>query len=63
MKKRTRLLIGTAILSAAVLIAAWKGQFDYLSIAAAGLVFGIPEIMEVVKLYLSKNKCDHPDHQ
>lgn len=63
MKKSTRLIIGTAVLSAAVIIAAWKGEFSYLSIAAAGIVFGIPEIMEVVKLYLTRNKCDHKDHQ
>jgi len=60
MRKRTRAALGTAVLSAAVILTAFKGEFGYLSIAATAVAFGIPEVIEMVKLYLSKD--NDPPH-
>jgi hypothetical protein len=60
MKARTRAWMGTLVLSVAVLLTAWKGEFGYMAIAATAVAFGIPEMIRLVELWINrKGDCDH----
>ena len=62
MKPKTRLTFGTIILSMAVLLTAWKGEFGYMAIAATAVAFGIPEMTKIAELWVKKKSCDRdPD--
>lgn len=60
MTAKKRLLVGLAVISAAVIVTAWKGTLDWLGLMAVALIFGIPEAKGIVRLYL-KSKHDSCD--
>lgn len=56
-RKKTENYLGLAVVSAAVLITAWKGSVDYLALALVAILFKLPGTRRIATLF-SKHEDD-----